>query len=120
MALEQPTLHMLCGKIAAGKPTFPSGIGRPEDTAMIAEDDGLTAPFFRARGGEHPGKSTLLNPSGGGIGRSTMSPAPTAKGKTFKTTAPAQPGRQPHFGNRKVTTNRAPQPSGPFSGASAQ
>lgn len=45
MSLSSPTLHMLCGKIAAGKSTLASRLGRQDRTVLIAEDDWLNALF---------------------------------------------------------------------------
>ncbi|MBV6636258.1 MAG: ATP-binding protein [Mameliella sp.] len=46
MSSEFPTLHMMCGKIAAGKSTLAAQLARPEGTVLITEDawlDGLFA-----------------------------------------------------------------------------
>lgn len=40
-----PTLHLLCGKIAAGKSTLASRLARSEGAVLIAEDDWLSALF---------------------------------------------------------------------------
>lgn len=40
-----PTLHMLCGKIAAGKSTLASRLADNEATLLFAEDDWLSALF---------------------------------------------------------------------------
>lgn len=45
MSLTCPTLHMLCGKIAAGKSTLSSGLAGQDRTVLIAEDDWLNALF---------------------------------------------------------------------------
>jgi len=38
MSLEQPTLHLLCGKIAAGKSTLTSALGEQPHTVVVKED----------------------------------------------------------------------------------
>lgn len=43
MANAPPTLHLLCGKIAAGKSTLSAKLGQSERTVVIAEDDWLKA-----------------------------------------------------------------------------
>ncbi|WP_421904370.1 AAA family ATPase [Mameliella sp.] len=46
MSPELPTLHMMCGKIAAGKSTLAAQLARPKGTVLITEDawlDGLFA-----------------------------------------------------------------------------
>lgn len=43
-----PTLHMLCGKIAAGKSTLAARLGRADGTVLLAEDDWLRALFSDA------------------------------------------------------------------------
>lgn len=40
-----PTLHVLCGKIAAGKSTFAAKLCRVNGTVLLAEDDWLSALF---------------------------------------------------------------------------
>ncbi|PHP67432.1 cell division protein ZipA [Zhengella mangrovi] len=45
MSQSSPTLHMLCGKIAAGKSTLASRLAGSERTVLIAEDDWLDALF---------------------------------------------------------------------------
>lgn len=45
MPKEIPTLHMLCGKIAAGKSTLAARLGRLPRTVLMAEDDWLNALF---------------------------------------------------------------------------
>lgn len=40
-----PTLHMLCGKIAAGKSTLASRLGDDPHTILVSEDDWLNALF---------------------------------------------------------------------------
>lgn len=40
-----PTLHMLCGKIAAGKSTLAAKLGSANGTVLLAEDDWLSALF---------------------------------------------------------------------------
>ncbi|WP_315759142.1 MULTISPECIES: ATP-binding protein [unclassified Bradyrhizobium] len=41
MSPNQPTLHLVCGKIAAGKSTLTAALGRRPATVVIAEDDWL-------------------------------------------------------------------------------
>lgn len=38
MSLEQPTLHLVCGKIAAGKSTLTSALGKQPHTVVVKED----------------------------------------------------------------------------------
>lgn len=45
MTLPKPTLHLLCGKIAAGKSTLAARLASPENTVLIAEDVWLAALF---------------------------------------------------------------------------
>ncbi|MEM9104673.1 MAG: ATP-binding protein [Pseudomonadota bacterium] len=45
MSSTHPTLHMLCGKIAAGKSTLASSLANRSGTVLIAEDDWLSALF---------------------------------------------------------------------------
>ncbi len=45
MSLTSPALHMLCGKIAAGKSKLASKLGSLNGTVLIAEDDWLNALF---------------------------------------------------------------------------
>ena len=45
MTLSKPTLHLLCGKIAAGKSTLAAELAAVENTVLIAEDEWLTALF---------------------------------------------------------------------------
>ncbi len=40
-----PTLHMMCGKIAAGKSTLAAQLAQMDSTVLIAEDDWLGALF---------------------------------------------------------------------------
>ena len=42
---HSPILHMLCGKIAAGKSTLAASLASPPGTILIAEDDWLNALF---------------------------------------------------------------------------
>ena len=42
---DTPTLHMLCGKIAAGKSTLARQLAEADQTILIAEDDWLRALF---------------------------------------------------------------------------
>ncbi len=45
MSQTYPTLHLLCGKIAAGKSTLATQLGRADGTVVIAEDEWLNALF---------------------------------------------------------------------------
>lgn len=45
MTTPNPTLHMLCGKIAAGKSTLAAKLAAAEKTVLIAEDAWLAALF---------------------------------------------------------------------------
>ena len=45
MTAAPPTLHMLCGKIAAGKSTLAAELGESASTVVIAEDVWLHALF---------------------------------------------------------------------------
>ncbi|MCC5958963.1 MAG: ATP-binding protein [Rhodobacteraceae bacterium] len=45
MSNTSATLHMLCGKIAAGKSTLASRLGRAHGTVLLAEDDWLNTLF---------------------------------------------------------------------------
>lgn len=45
MFSPHPTLHMLCGKIAAGKSTLAANLANQPGTVLIAEDDWLSALF---------------------------------------------------------------------------
>lgn len=38
MSPTEPTLHLVCGKIAAGKSTLTSALGKPPNTVVIRED----------------------------------------------------------------------------------
>ncbi|MFS2176762.1 AAA family ATPase [Rhizobium pisi] len=38
MSLNEPTLHLVCGKIAAGKSTLTSALGRMPNTIVVKED----------------------------------------------------------------------------------
>lgn len=38
MSLEHPTLHLVCGKIAAGKTTFTSALAKRPNTILVKED----------------------------------------------------------------------------------
>ncbi|WP_240672033.1 AAA family ATPase [Tropicibacter alexandrii] len=42
---SKPMLHMLCGKIAAGKSTLAATLSAPDDAILIAEDRWLAALF---------------------------------------------------------------------------
>ena len=43
--MAQPTLHLLCGKIAAGKSTLAASLSAADATVLIAEDAWLKALF---------------------------------------------------------------------------
>jgi len=45
MPLSPPTLHMLCGKIAAGKSTLAARLGSRDGTVLVSEDAWLGALF---------------------------------------------------------------------------
>ena len=45
MTVEGSTLHLLCGKIAAGKSTMAAKLAEADRTVLIAEDDWLAALF---------------------------------------------------------------------------
>jgi len=45
MASNAPTLHLICGKIAAGKSTLAARLGCAPNTVVISEDDWLSALF---------------------------------------------------------------------------
>ena len=45
MLPTQPTLHMLCGKIAAGKSTLAAHLAERDNAVLIAEDDWLGVLF---------------------------------------------------------------------------
>ncbi|MDJ0630673.1 MAG: ATP-binding protein [Rhodobacter sp.] len=45
MDKPRPTLHLLCGKIAAGKSTLAAKLAEPDGTILIAEDDWLGELF---------------------------------------------------------------------------
>jgi len=42
MSLNEPTLHLVCGKIAAGKSTLVTELGRLPNTVVVREDHWLT------------------------------------------------------------------------------
>ncbi|WP_315812988.1 MULTISPECIES: ATP-binding protein [unclassified Bradyrhizobium] len=42
MSPNQPTLHLVCGKIAAGKSTLTAELGHRSATVVVAEDDWLS------------------------------------------------------------------------------
>jgi len=44
-ALEKPTLHLLCGKIASGKSTLSARLGSLPGTVIVSEDYWLAALF---------------------------------------------------------------------------
>lgn len=45
MLTQPPSLHVICGKIAAGKSTLAAELGKAANTLVIAEDDWLAALF---------------------------------------------------------------------------
>ena len=45
MSLKSPVLHMMCGKIAAGKSTLAATLNQAPDTVLISEDDWLSSLF---------------------------------------------------------------------------
>ena len=45
MSLKTPVLHMLCGKIAAGKSTLAAELASEPDTVLLSEDDWLSTLF---------------------------------------------------------------------------
>ncbi len=45
MSRIPPTLHLVCGKAAAGKSTLTARLGQAADTVVIAEDDWLAALY---------------------------------------------------------------------------
>ncbi len=45
MASNPPTLHIICGKIAAGKSTLAATLGNAPHTVLICEDDWLAALY---------------------------------------------------------------------------
>lgn len=45
MSGNLPTLHLVCGKVAAGKSTLTAALGEAPRTVVIAEDDWLAALF---------------------------------------------------------------------------
>ncbi|NPU67612.1 ATP-binding protein [Bradyrhizobium sp. 83012] len=52
MSANPPTLHLVCGKIAAGKSTLTAELGRHPATVAVAEDDWLAQLY--------PGEQTSL------------------------------------------------------------
>lgn len=52
MSSNPPTLHLVCGKIAAGKSTLVAELGRRPATIVVAEDDWLAQLY--------PGEQTSL------------------------------------------------------------
>ncbi|WP_286782228.1 AAA family ATPase [Leclercia sp. UBA1284] len=44
---EQPTLHLLCGKIASGKSTLSAKLGASPGTVVVSEDHWLAALFAK-------------------------------------------------------------------------
>lgn len=42
MSSNKPTLHLLCGKIAAGKSTLAAQLGNRPDTVLVSEDQWLS------------------------------------------------------------------------------
>lgn len=45
MTVSRPTLHLLCGKVAAGKSTLAAKLAMAENTILISEDEWLAALF---------------------------------------------------------------------------
>ena len=45
MTTPHPTLHLLCGKVAAGKSTLAAKLAASDNTILIAEDEWLAALF---------------------------------------------------------------------------
>lgn len=45
MMARSPILHMICGKIAAGKSTLAKELGNDPDTILVSEDDWLSVLF---------------------------------------------------------------------------
>ncbi|MEM6407564.1 MAG: ATP-binding protein [Pseudomonadota bacterium] len=45
MTKSRPTLHLLCGKVAAGKSTLAAKLATANKTVLISEDDWLAALF---------------------------------------------------------------------------
>ena len=45
MSAQRPTLHLLCGKVAAGKSTLAAKLARADNTILVAEDEWLAALF---------------------------------------------------------------------------
>ena len=45
MSSDTPALHMMCGKIAAGKSTLSAKLSQAENTVLIAQDDWLAALY---------------------------------------------------------------------------
>lgn len=45
MSAKKPTLHMLCGKIAAGKSTLAGALASESGTVLISEDDWLSSLY---------------------------------------------------------------------------
>ncbi len=45
MSTKSPVLHLLCGKIAAGKSTLAAELSNNSDTVLLSEDDWLSTLF---------------------------------------------------------------------------
>ncbi len=45
MSVPRPTLHLLCGKVAAGKSTLATKLAEADNTILIAEDEWLATLF---------------------------------------------------------------------------
>ena len=45
MSVPRPTLHLLCGKVAAGKSTLATKLAETDNTILIAEDEWLATLF---------------------------------------------------------------------------
>ncbi len=52
MSSNQPTLHLVCGKIAAGKSTLTTALGKAPNTIIVREDQWLARLY--------PGEQTTL------------------------------------------------------------
>lgn len=64
MTDKSPTLHMICGKIAAGKSTLAAELGREPNTIVLSEDDWLSQlyPDKLKTGQDYLHYSALLKP----------------------------------------------------------
>ena len=48
--MPRPTLHLMCGRIAAGKSTLATSLGRRDRTVVIREDDWLSGLYGEQMG----------------------------------------------------------------------